>query len=205
MAKTFDTLYDRDKVFYVRALSVDDQSLHPAIGYSWDWDWTIANNSIVNFVNNANQPFSAATSSQLIRAQDGIVNNQTAATAQINLIDTTISSAGAGFASTSNIYVLVCTTTWPDLVPNMPWYPWRDNSINCSSGNCQNTNYELYYCRDNGAPADNLPGINPVTTLGSNLGCTEIGGVCTDKTLGEPCGISGTCQDLLKQSFFFRQ
>jgi hypothetical protein len=216
-SRSFDTAADRDKVFYASALSNDGQILHPVVGYAWNWIWGITKTNPVTakIINNDDigsdsvEPFSAASSSQLIQAQEGIVNSHVQASAEVNLVDTAISAAGKDASSTADVYVFICTSTWPAINPDGTWYPWRDQTegANClaGSGSCQNMNYDLYYCRDNGSNG-NLPSVNmPATTRGSNLGCTDANGSCADKAVGDSCGSGGTCQDLLKEPFFFSQ
>ncbi|HTX86730.1 MAG TPA: hypothetical protein VMC41_01525, partial [Candidatus Nanoarchaeia archaeon] len=206
-AKTFDTADDRDKVFTANAYSGDDQILHPVSGYAWTWNWSIADKTIVKFVNNNNKPFATDSSAQLIQAQDGVVDARTTAKARINLTDSKISSVGAGYASSSAIYVFMCSSTWPSPV-NGTWHPWRDqvDGAKClaGSGDCNPMNYELYYCLDNGG-ANTLPSVGQTATRGTNLGCTDAAGSCAGKAVGDACGTGGACQDLLKETFFFSQ
>jgi hypothetical protein len=202
-AKSFDTVNDGDKVFTASALADDGQPLFPVTGYAWNWSWSFFGNNITTFVNP--KPFAANTSSQLIRADAGVINSNTQVKALINLTDTANSSAGGNASSTADIYVFMCTTTWPAMIGGT-WHPWRD-SVEGSPANSgfPQANYQLYYCRDNGA-AGNLPDAS-VTTIGSNLGCTDPAGnaACTAGSSGKSCGNNGTCQDVLKQSYFFSQ
>jgi Type IV secretion system pilin/Bacterial Ig-like domain/IPT/TIG domain len=223
-SRSFDTADDRDKVFAATAYSNDDQILHPASGYAWVWNWSIVDNTnpIVSFVNDNStgnyEPFAPTDSSQLVKANDGVVDSETQISAQISLTDTTISSKGDNDAATADIYVFICTSTWPDKQPDgVTWRPWRDTvdatfangckaAANFPGSTCGAMNYELYYCRDTGNTTKPLPAVTaPVTSLGSNLGCTDASGSCAGKAVGDPCGTGGTCQDLLKESYFFSQ
>jgi hypothetical protein len=211
-SKTFDTANDNDKAFYASALSVDNQVLHPVSGYSWNWNWENSSPAVAVFINNNSQPFGINDSSQLVRAVGGVVDDNTKIKAIVNLTEQSVTNAGNNASSTADVYVFICTTPWPDKIVGAAWYPWRDQTegANClsGSGNCQNMNYALYYCRDTGDAAKTLPTVAmPVTTRGTNLGCTDTGAPadsCNGKLAGASCGANGgTCQDLLKESYFF--
>ncbi len=229
-SKTFDTAADNDKAFTAAALSADDQVLHPVKGYSWTWSWQNGNTLAVNFVNNNNngiiQPFDYVAPEQLVRAVAGVVDAQAQLLAKVYLTDTRTftdvnqSVPNPNASSTADVYVFMCSSTWPDNLQSqgIPWRPWFDTLDAVLGGGCVKSptnplnsvcnpmNYELYYCRDNGGSAADLPTVtNPVTSLGSNLDCTDTNapGTCTGLPVGAACGAGGTCQDLLKESYFF--
>ncbi len=183
--KTFDTVRDIDKKFTARALSSRGEVLSSATGYSWNWSWNVDDVAVVRFINPA--PFAVDSGEQLISAFDNITDRKAKVTATVNLIDSTLSSAGNGQSATAEVYVFRCANPWPGFVAGT-WRPWRDNpdAMNpyCVGGTCMDMGYELYYCRDSGSEgtADDLPVISSGTTVGS-----------------------GVSTDVLKESYFFRQ
>jgi hypothetical protein len=203
-AKTFDTVNDYDKVFLASALSDDGESLYPVAGYAWNWTWSFIGHNIAT-INPA--PFANNTSSQLIQALPGVTNDNTTIKAKVNLTDQSASSIGGNASSTAALYVFLCTTTWPAMQGGT-WHPWRDAAEGASctgSGACTQANYLLYYCRDSGSNAKDLPPLtNPATTIGSTLTCSSDGSACPDNSIGKPCGVGGTCQDIVKESYFFK-
>ncbi|MDD4902571.1 MAG: Ig-like domain-containing protein [Patescibacteria group bacterium] len=226
-AKTFDTADDVDKAFLASVYSGDDQLLHPVSGYSWIWNWQNSNSNAARIINNENgadKPYAAASSSQLVRAVAGVVDDKTQLLAKVSLTDfkiftdMNVAAPGRNASSTADVYVFICTTTWPNKQADGTWRPWRDTldavlgggcmkAPNSPNSVCSPMNYELYYCRDTKNAAQKLPEVkSPVTSLGSNLGCTDAKGSCDGKSVGDPCGNSGgICQDLLKESYFFGQ
>jgi hypothetical protein len=181
-AKTFDTINDSDKVFTASALAADGQELFPTTGYAWDWSWSFVGNNIATFINPV--PFAVSTSSQLIRANANVADDQTKARAAIRITDSKITDAGDNLASTSDIYVFMCANTWPAMTGGT-WHPWRDTveGATCNpnpDGSCSPMNYQLYYCRDNGTTP--LPEIQTITTRGATLN-----------------------QGILKETYFFNQ
>ncbi len=74
---------------------------------------------------------------------------------------------GLGLASTKakdvNIKIFLCSNPWPD--PQN--FPYRDSANNCGATPCPNTNFEVYYCRDNGVvgEAEDLPSLDTSTIV----------------------------------------
>jgi len=171
--RTFDTAYDIDKVFLSKALSKDGQVLVPVKGYSWNWNWLIDNPRVANISSAPDHIFSNSTPEsdrQLIRANDKITDGETFAKAAVNFDDkNTVGQKSGSVSGKANIWVFICDNPWP-AIKNGLWAPWIDKGAEefCNAGktgagaSCQNTNYELYYCRDSGAEgtADDLPVIN---------------------------------------------
>ena len=52
--KTFDTVYDRDKVFVAQAYSADGQIIQPVTGYFWEWQFNLEDPSVASISNVAN-------------------------------------------------------------------------------------------------------------------------------------------------------
>ncbi|MBU1020934.1 MAG: DUF4215 domain-containing protein, partial [Firmicutes bacterium] len=65
-----------------------------------------------------------------------------------------------------NITVFLCNNPWPE--PNI--FPYQDKENNCTNGDCKNTNFEIYYCRDRGVlgKADDLPKLDYGTVVIQN-------------------------------------
>jgi len=185
-SKTFDTEKDKDKAFIAYPLSWDGQILVPVAGYSWIWNWSIDDPSVIEIFSNGGVPFGINDKSQLIAARDGIVDKKTYLNATVNLTDTLYSDVGNGETKAADIQVFLCENPWPPVDPgNGTWSPWIDNATNClpNTGQCFNTNHLLYYCRDQGdfGVVDDLPSI------------------LSDAV------IRGANDELLKESYFFRE
>lgn len=149
---SFDTESDSDKLFIARAYG-SGSILATSTAYNWDWNWTVDNNSIVDFVG----VVGLDTDKQLVRAQNGIVDGNTVVRVVAN-----ITAGGIGsFSGLSNVHVFECNNPWPPIATDGTWSPWSDNNSNCTHDNyncgptgtescCGSTNFEFYYCRDNG-------------------------------------------------------
>ncbi|MDO8592298.1 MAG: hypothetical protein Q7R92_00825 [bacterium] len=87
------------------------------------------------------------------------------------------------------------------------------NNCTTQSAYCDNTNFELYYCRDAGGPgtADDLPAILSDSAVirgrSANLKCDDGTGSCEGKAQDDDCSDdSGKCEvDILKEFYFFRE
>ncbi|MEA3463824.1 MAG: IPT/TIG domain-containing protein [Patescibacteria group bacterium] len=183
---SFDTIKDSDKVFMAKAISSDEQILAPVAGYAWEWAWNIDNPSIVDTVSVADLD----EYKQLIRAQVGITDDNTFvnATATITEDDYLFpSTVGQQTTGSAEVWVFLCENPWPPVVDGS-WQRWADDDANCSiaDAGCYGTNYELYYCRDDGGEgtADDLPAILSEETI--------IRG-------------SSTAQNVLKEFYFLRE
>jgi hypothetical protein len=122
-----------------------------------------------------------------------------------------ITTDGDGTSNAVPAYVFICNNPWPapDPITNA-WSPWMDASENCSipGEECQNYNYNFYYCRDAGEEGtyDDLPAIIDESAVirGSSKVCSDVSGPCSTDN---PCGSSeAQCiWDVLKESYFFRE
>jgi hypothetical protein len=148
----YDTEYDKDKVFTALAYSEDNQALSPVGEYSWDWNWSIDNNRIVDI---SSEPGYANTNNQqLLRATTTAIYGSTFARVEIDMAAANTITDGDGLMGASQVYVFICQNPWPPVI-NGQWNPWYDIDTNCNfatPGECANTNFSLYYCRDAGAP-----------------------------------------------------
>lgn len=183
----FDTVYDRDKVFNAEAQSKDNQFLAPIQGaYNWSWSWNIDNPNIAAIINVNN----IAANRRLIGAVEGITDGHTFTNAITEITEDDYinpSTVGTRTTGTSDIWVFVCDNPWPPK-NNGLWSPWTDRDNNCTvdSNTCQNTNYQIYYCRDDGDAnntVDDLPAILDSSVVRS----------------------SSTLQNILKEFYFFRE
>lgn len=179
---TFDTIRDRDKKFTAYALSTDNQILVPVSGYAWNWIWNVVDTSVARINPNI---FDTDEPNQLVEADPGASDKATKLKAKINLTQDSYSTKGHGEIGDADIRVFICENPWPPIRSNGTWYPWLDTNTNCipTTGLCLDTNYAIYYCRDQGkfGTQDDLPAIlSEAVTRGAN-------------------------QDLLKESYFFRE
>lgn len=213
---TFDTEDDRDKVFKAEALG-QGQILSPVPGYSWEWDWQIVDNSIVNFDPRSPYLSNATGDTRLIEAQDGVTDNKTYIYATTKITDSRyLSQENINLEEKTGVasaYVFICNNPWPARDIAGMWEPWQDSiyGTSCPTGMaCPEVNYEIYYCRDSGdyGTADDLPAIlsDEAIILGSsNNKC--IGG----DNQGQDCSSNADCPagfclpEKLKESYFFRE
>lgn len=160
-----DYIRDSDKIFVVKSISTNDQEIVPIPGiYDWDWNWFTSNADVADFV----VVPTLLNDKRLIRAGN-ITDGRADINVQAEILTDTISAVPAGTIAaedTSKVYVFVCENPWPpiDAVTGY-WEPWIDDSLNCNSGDpagdCYDTSYELYYCRDSNSIGtyDDLPAI----------------------------------------------
>jgi hypothetical protein len=205
-ADNADTVADSDKIFIAKAKTSDGQTVVPVSNYSWEYNWNVAAASIAAIVNVSD--FTATGSIQLVRAQSNITDGRTVLSATAGSTVTPTGMPPFSLAGNADIYVFVCQNPWPPVVDGL-WEPWRDNNSNCTGGSagCNNTNYEIYYCRDAGGAGtvDDLPAIVSSSTLSlkQTQVCSEGGAPCA--VLDSVCGTAGKCViGVLKESFFFR-
>lgn len=181
------------------------------VEYNWRWDWSVDNPSIINF---PNPPGNQIPNSDI---QPIVAQNQVDAATYLRA-KATVTATPPELTSLLNsekegselVRVFACRNPWPPIV-NGQWDTWKDEKNNCISGtgSCNNTNYEIYYCRDSkgAGTSDDLPSIlsKDPTTMGLRLKCSASGGDCNNKVEGATCGNSGKCiVDVLKESYFFR-
>ncbi|MGE5425700.1 MAG: IPT/TIG domain-containing protein [Bacillota bacterium] len=209
-AANFDVAADRDKVFSAEAYSADEQILHPATGYYWDWVWHVTKQSVASIQEVAGLPANRA----MVQSADNISDDSTVLSAGIDMqrfASPSCNSAsscvcagpdcannccngymdGDGAMAEAPLFVFLCKNPWPAVNKvTQTWSPWYDTCTG-AIGACQNYNYKFYYCRDAGKEgmSDDLPAmINPavIRGTGSSLICSEGRGACTD--LGGACG-----------------
>lgn len=170
-----------EKLFTASTHSSDGQIITGLPGeYEWGWSW-MSDNEEVAMVTDTNNKVQTVTSKNVKDAKTLIK-----ATATISA-DTVSKTTTKGQSKTgqAEVYVFLCANPWPDATAGT-WTPWRDSSSNClgGTGDCKNTNYELYYCRDAGVdgPEGDLPAIGDTIIRGES-----------------------TVQDILKETYFFRE
>jgi hypothetical protein len=102
---------------------------------------------------------------RLIRAQSSATEGSTVAQATVTVTGA-LALPGETHTGDANIYLFLCNNPWPSIDGAGLWAPWQDQDNNCTlepegPGTCHNTNYEFYYCRDQGAETtyDDLPPI----------------------------------------------
>jgi hypothetical protein len=186
--KTFDQVKDSDKVFVAYPMSSDMQIINPIADYSWTWTWTSDIPSVADLV----LPNVLTDDKQLVRTGNAVTDGKTLLEARATIsvdnvmVPTTFGQAKAG---TADVYVFLCDNPWPTEDPiTGDWKPWRDADYSAScllgSGPCHNTNYEFYYCRDEGkyGSFDDLPAI-----------------------LQDSAIIRGESPNILKEAFFLRE
>ncbi|MDD5071117.1 MAG: Ig-like domain-containing protein [Patescibacteria group bacterium] len=170
--------------FQARPRSTDGQILVAIPGYyDWEWSW-VSSKPEVATVNNSDDSIQPVTAKDV---KDG--KSYINATATITK-DTIFDTEGQAKTGQAEVYVFLCENPWPPFKTDGSWEPWKDSlqGADCLSGtgDCVNTNYEFYYCRDRGAagPADDLPAILSENTI-----------------------IRGrsSAQDILKEAYFFRE
>ncbi|MDA3839929.1 MAG: hypothetical protein PF572_02465 [Patescibacteria group bacterium] len=183
---TFDTERDADKLFVATARTMSGQSLNPVAGlYTWAWGWVINNYGLADFAG----VFPANSNKKLIRADSTATEGSTEAEAT-TAVTGSLALPAETHTGSANIYLFLCNNPWPPIDGAGLWAPWQDQDNNCDilpegAGTCANTNYEFYYCRDQGSEStfDDLPPI---------LDDAIIRGRDTD-------------QDLFKEYYFFRE
>lgn len=188
LANNFDKVKDSDKVFVALPKSFDGQLLSPVAEYNWTWGWSSDNPPVADEV----LPNVLTDDKRLVRTgttiTDGKAVMEALATIAIDNVHTP-TTFGSSIAGTADVYVFLCENPWPEEVAGI-WIPWRDEDhsapLDCviGSGPCYNTNYEFYYCRDEGrfGGFDDLPSI-----------------------LQESAIIRGESATILKEAFFLRE
>jgi hypothetical protein len=200
-----------DQSFQAFPKSMNGDVITATSDYDWSWEWT-SDNPIVAEVSDSDDPIQTVTSKNV---QDGrtYINAKATVTVDNVITPSTVGSTKRGLAQ---VFVLLCENPWPQVSkgPTPPagtWYPWRDNVEGAATcvGNCSDTNYELYYCRDFGKKGtyDDLPAIMDDSTvvLGSSLKCSDPNFTCTGLNYGDTCG-AGVCEyNIFKEAYFFRE
>lgn len=206
---SFDKYKDGDKMFIAQPKSVTGQLLSSVEGYAWTWSWTVSNSSVADI---DTVPFSTDADRQLLRAKPKVVDGRTFLTAT-TVLDGGNTYSGPPGSGSAKINVFICENPWPPVADDGTWSPWQDVSDNCTvlEGGCTNTNYEIYYCRDDGRVGtyDDLPAIlsDKAVIRGTTLSCSDGSGACpVGLGVFDSCGASGVCEpDILKEAFFLRE
>jgi hypothetical protein len=121
----------------------------------WDWGWRIENNQVVA----TSSVFADNAERQFVKVETTLVDAKTKLSAEVKFEDNNqISSENK--TGEANVYVFLCENPWPTPTSDN-WSPWRDTDQTCIGGDCLDTNFELYYCRDAGGhgTADDLPAL----------------------------------------------
>lgn len=145
----FDSKDDRDKVFSASAYSSDNQLLNPVSGYSWTWEFNMADSSLVSTT-------SMPVANKIIATvSDKISDAKTLLYTTVKMPSNNQYFGGNGKKSSAELFVFVCANPWPRMKSNGTWSPWRDIVSNPFQ-------YDFYYCRDSGGPSkdDDLPEID---------------------------------------------
>lgn len=192
----FDSKDDRDKVFTANAYSSDNQLLNPVTGYSWTWEFKVADPSLVS----ASAPF--VGNKIIATASDKVSDAKTLIYSTVKMPTNNQYFGGNGKKSSAELFIFVCANPWPRVKSDGTWAPWQDLA---------NTNpfqYDFYYCRDAGDPGkeDDLPEIDEAKIPGQ---LDEK--ICSNDSMRK-CQSSSDCEDnaacipgVLKEYYFFRK
>ena len=205
----FNTIDDSDLVYTAEARSKDGSILSSLDDvYSWSWNWTSDSTDIFELPasgleNNGNK--------RVVRAKSTATAGQSVITATAAIV----TGSGGPYPAQTNAYLMVCANPWPSVKADGTWTPFQENGSNCTAQatNCDNTNFELSYCRDAGSKdtADDLPAILSDNTVirgrSANLKCDDGTGSCAGLVKGNACSDNtGKCDiDILKEFYFFRE
>ncbi|MFA6551372.1 MAG: Ig-like domain-containing protein, partial [Patescibacteria group bacterium] len=152
---------DNDKIFIADALANNEQKIVSISGiYSWEWGWSTDNDAVAKVGERSKDTISSPN--KAIIYTDATKRGSTYARGVINIKDDKYSlSVSKTIGGAARIWVLLCNNPWPAYKEN--WTPFQDSNKNCQAGtgNCFNTNFEFYYCRDQGSTLlnDDLPAI----------------------------------------------
>lgn len=187
----FNTIDDSDLVYRAIARAVNGSILSPVDVYSWTWDWLSGTTQVFNFF--PPTAGSLAYNEKLLRASKDFKEGNSVITAQVHF---SAPANSLGLTATANAYLMVCANPWPKVDPNNhTWSPWQEKEKNCTTQTevCDNTNYEISYCRDAGGPgtADDLPAIFSDSAVirgqSTNLKCSDNKGSCVNSAIGDAC------------------
>lgn len=217
---------DNDKVYYGQAFDKNNKLIVSVDGsYEWDWSWESANPLVATTGPLGTYDLSPNSAEQQIVAQPGSPDRQTIINAKVTVVaDGFGSTVGQEKTASAIARIFLCNNPWPPVVDEATW-PWRDESANCAfnATNCQNNQFEFYYCRDNGQadfPAVNNNQAMPIGGLangacdagfknkstciqssdclapGSTVVKTCVAGKCAgdDGTVGGSCQSNDECQ-----------
>ncbi|MDD3301889.1 MAG: hypothetical protein PHR57_03935, partial [Patescibacteria group bacterium] len=189
----FDLKDDRDKVFSASAYSSDNQLLNPVSGYSWTWEFKMADPSLISTTS------IPAANKIIATVSDKISDAKTLLYTTVKMPSNNQYFGGNGKKSSAELFVFVCANPWPRVKSNGTWAPWRDIVSNPFQ-------YDFYYCRDAGGPSkdDDLPEIDEAKIAnqsGEKICSNDSTKKCfknTDCTGGAACIFS-----VLKEYYFF--
>lgn len=209
----FDTIKDSDKVFAASARGNGQILARIPDVYDWTLSWGSLNSDIADFAENY---YTNDDTLKFVRAGTTKTEGYTLLTANMAYVANTISAPEPAPSGSADVYLFVCDNPWPPINSDGTWAPWQDSSINClnGSGDCNNFNYKLYYCRDAGKTGtnDDLPAIkggeeNIIRGQTVFLSCSTTGEPCT--VFNAACGPAnniGVCQsNFLKEMYLFRE
>ena len=200
--KTFDSKNDRDKVYYVKALTSDGQLIGPTSGYSWSYNWSISNPNVLSFDDSVVR-FTATSSNRLVRVKDGITYGESGVVATVNMSSGNLINDGNGTSASADAYILICENPWPAFRSDGTWVPWTDTS------SYTNYNYKFYYCRDAGNKGfiDDLPAFMTDSAVIKGNSLTK---VCSNNP-SIACSSNSNCPgnalcvvNFLKETYLFR-
>ncbi len=172
----FDSIMDSDKVFTATAIAKNGNVISPVVGvYSWTFDWDGNYSSLADRFLENNLPHNKL----LLRVKQGVVSGR----ANIR-VNANVSSAFFSDPEPAEAYfsVFICENPWPSKDSNNNWRPWMD-VIDGAGAGMPNTDFEFYYCRDDGKEGtyDDLPVL-------------DTGAI-----------ISGEAEEVYKEFYFFRE
>ncbi len=165
---SFDTAFDRDKLYSVAAYSRDGQKLIPVEDYSWSWAWKMGNTNVAKFEKDGSlkedDTIYTFDNKYLVSVIEGVQKGETTVKATIKMSENNSYKKGDNLSHTVPLYVFACNNPWPAPNPiTHAWEPWKDSGENCksSSGDCFDYNYTFFYCRDAGSENsfDDLPAL----------------------------------------------
>lgn len=206
--------------------------------YAWEWSWEKDDPEGIIAEVTQDETTEEPLGSQALVDIDQINKNgdaQVLAKAKITADKfSSESMEGMILSDQANISVFICQNPWPPYDPTSasPHWPYRDEagyaSSNCrlsgpgDTGECYTTNFEFFYCRDDGGPAtgDDLPALEfdpvsfttPLVYYEREVGGTTQG-VCTGPSgdshacyTDTDCGAGEVCRfSLLKEFLFFKE
>ena len=200
---SFDSVRDRDKAYYVKAKTVDDQIIGPSNGYSWLYDWSINNTNVIEF-NNDVVNWTATSSNRLVQVKSNVLEGKSDVIATVKMDPTNIINTGNGVSRSVEAYIMLCKNPWPAFKSDGTWAPWFDSSL------FNSYNYQFYYCRDSGRDddtTDDLPAFmtNSVINKGVSLFkiCSNNPNISCDTN--SDCPGNALCiVSFLKETYLFR-
>ena len=153
------TQLDITQDFTAEPRARDGQIIIAIAGYDWQWNWYTQNTAVAT-VTNSDNPIQTVTPGKKKDGRTQVVADATIT--QDNVLNP--STVGEKVTGMAPIWVFICDNPWPPYAIDGSWAPWTDNSSNCNAGSgaCYNTNFMIYYCRDQGnvGTIDDLPALD---------------------------------------------